>query len=51
MKQLDIITQNFIEPLNDSTKKLLAPIEFMMNDRLHISLDDKAKHFIFAIMQ
>ena len=47
MKQLDLITQNFLEPLNDSTKRLLAPIKFMMNDRLHISLDGKGRHFIF----
>ena len=49
MKQLDIITQNFLEPLNDSTKRLLAPIQFMSNDRLHIGLDDNNKRFIFDL--
>lgn len=47
MKPIDVITQSFIEPLNDSTKKLLAPISFRLNDRLHISLDDEKKRFIF----
>lgn len=46
MKQIDIITQQFIEPLNNSTKKLLAPIDFRLNDRLHVELDDEKKNFI-----
>jgi len=47
MQQIDVITQRFIEPLNDSTKKLFRPINFMQNDRLHIELDDEKKRFIF----
>lgn len=47
MKSIDLITQRFIEPLNDSTKKLLAPINFRLNDRLHVELDDEKKRFIF----
>jgi len=44
--QLDAITQRFIEPLTDATKKLFRPIRVMDNDRLKISLDDMGKRFM-----
>lgn len=47
METLDLITQKFIEPLNDATKKLLAPIRIAQNDHLHIELDEHGKRFIF----
>lgn len=47
MEQVDIIAQKFLEPLNDATKRLLAPITFQKNDRLHVELDKEGKRFIF----
>ncbi len=49
MNQTDLITQRFIEPLSENTKKLLTPIEFMPNDRLHVELDDEGKRFILSM--
>lgn len=46
MKQVDLITQKFIEPLNDATKRLLSPIPLMANDHLHVGLDDVGKRFV-----
>ena len=43
----DLISQKFIEPLSDSTKRLFLPISFAHNDKLHISLDEEGKRFLF----
>jgi len=43
----NLITQRFIEPLSKSTRQLFAHVPFAKNDKLHISLDDKGKRFIF----
>ncbi len=48
MTRIDLITQKFIEPLNENTKNLLAPISLMPNDRLHVELDEKGKRFVFT---
>ena len=46
MKQIEQVTRTLIEPLNDTTKRLLSPIKFMLNDRLRVELDDEGKRFI-----
>jgi len=45
-ENVDLITQRFIEPLNDKTRQLFKPINFRTNDRCHIELNDTGKHFI-----
>lgn len=47
MEQVNVIAQEFIEPLNDSTKRLLSPITLQKNDHLHVELDKEGKRFIF----
>lgn len=47
MKEIDFITREFIEPLNDSTKRLLSPIVLAKNDHLHVGLDNAGKRFVF----
>lgn len=47
------VAKRVVDPLNDSTAKLLRPIALMPNDRLSISLDMECKHFVihpFAIL-
>ena len=47
MEHINTITQKFIEPLNDTTKRLLSPIKVAKNDRLHVELDGTGKRFVF----
>lgn len=38
--------QRVIEPLCDATARLLQPLHFMDNDRMHVALDRGGRHFI-----
>jgi len=42
----DVITQAFLEPLCDSTRKLLRPVSLQLNDYLEIDIDKEGKRFI-----
>ena len=43
---IDLIAERFIEPLNDQTRKLLSPIQYMKDDRMSVDLDKDGKRFI-----
>jgi len=45
MENVDLITQKFIEPLNESTRRLLAPVNIQKNDHLHVGLDKDGERF------
>ncbi len=42
---LDTIIERFLEPLNDETRNLLAPIR-VVNDYIELSCDDTGKNFV-----